>query len=102
MAGLDRISVLVETETGLSALVETETGFRFLVFGALVETETGFRFLVFRALVESETGLSALVGGCGDVVSKALRAASAVSGKCQRRGPVSSRQPERMGCPSGW
>ena len=71
MAGLDRFSALVETETGLSALVETETGFRFLVFRALVEPETGlsalvemesgFRFLVFRALMEPETGFSALV-----------------------------------------
>ena len=50
MAGLDRFSALVETETGLSALVETETGFRFLVFRALMEPETGL-----SALVETDT-----------------------------------------------
>ncbi len=41
------------------------------------------------------------MGTSGDALSKTTCAASAVSGKCQRRGPVSSRHPARMGCPSG-
>ena len=129
MAGLDRFSALVETETGLSALVEMETCFCFLVDAEIcfsVHLLLHCLFLEVRLTFTSADGARGGSGGvascggcddvstatcaasavdwmcgCGEALAKAVWAASAVSGKCQRRGPVSSRQPERRGWPSG-
>jgi len=120
-------SALVETETRFSAPVEGETHFLSLVETEAcfsVRLLHLFCFLGGRLTsaggacgggggMDSCGGCDAVskamgaafalsgLGGCGNTLSRAICAASAVSGKCQRHGPVSSRQPERMGCPSG-
>jgi len=108
---------LVETETGLSALVEMGTWFwvrrglqfRFLggwlkVAGGANRGGGGVDSCGGCDVVSMATCAASAVDwmcGCGEALAKAVWAASAVSGKCQRRGPVSSRQPERRGWPSG-
>ena len=120
-------SALVEADRRFSALVETETRFCFLMEADTcfsVDLLLHFRFLGVRltsadrargggGVIDSCGGCDAVstatyaasavseMGTCGDALSKTTCAASAVSGKCQRRGPVSSRHPVRMGCPLG-
>ena len=110
-------SALLETETWFSALVEAETCFsvhlllHFRLLGVRLTSADGARG--GGGVIDSCGGCDAVLtatyaasavsgmGTCGDALSKTTCAASAVSGKCQRRGPVSSRHPARMGCPSG-
>jgi len=115
-----RFSALLETgfsallETGFSALLETDRRFSALVeMDARVRLLLHCRFLGVCGVINSCGGCNAVstaryaasavseMGTCGDALSKTTCAASAVSGKCQRCGPVSSRHPARMGCPSG-
>ena len=116
-----RFSVLLET--GFSALLATDRWFSVLLeteLSALVEADDARVLLLLHCLflgvhgvIDSCGGCDAVstatyaasavseMGACGDALSKTTCAASAVSGKCQRRGPVSSRHPARMGYPSG-
>ena len=116
-SALVELSALVETETWFSALVEAETCFavhlllHFRLLGVRLTSADGARGGggvidsggAGCAAVSTATYAASAVSGmgtCGDALSKTTCAAS-VSGKCQRRGPVSSRHPARMGCPSG-
>jgi hypothetical protein len=70
--------------------------------GGMTTGDGGGSYMILDSGAGSREGVR--MGGRGTVapVTSWGLGALVMNGKCQRRGPVLSHQPERIGWPSGW